>query len=1154
MVWLILGLLLLSAVIWFGGPYLALGEFRPLESTIGRIIAIALIVVLWGFKGLLRELKALRASTKFAAQVVKQEDPVSARASADTRQMRQRFEEAIEALRKSKTRKGRINLYELPWYIIIGPPGAGKTTAIVNSGLNFPLSQKFGKEALRGVGGTRNCDWWFTDQAILLDTAGRYTTQDSDESTDAAGWVEFLALLRRYRKRRPINGILVAISVLDLATQSDVDRARHVAAVRQRLDELRQHLKITVPVYLIVTKCDLLAGFSEFFDDLSQDGRAQVWGTTFDIELSRSGEAVDRFASEFDLLVERLNTRLLARMEAERDVNRRGLIFGFPRQFAGVRRPVTEFVSEVFGSSSFSERALLRGVYFTSGTQEGTPIDRMLGALARTFGLGVKALHSQTVRGRAYFIQQLLTHVLFKESGLAGVSRRMEVREALLQTGTYIGIGAITLLGILALSVSYGRNRAFLNSVETAIQPLEAFRSAGSGDLIADLPRLDTFREVLASADKHTEDVPLTMRMGLYQGRSVRNAAQDAYARELNDTLAPALAVQLQERMSQLAGEPEKLYEYLKAYLMLGEPQRLDRVQFLPIAQVEWSQRFPGDAATIERLSSHAEALVADQGRVQPVELDREVVERARISLRQASLPMLMYSHLKLLYSDDAENAINLENEIGLRADSVFIRKSGAPLSAPIPALYTRKVFDEIATTGKLEVATEFVGDSWVLGEGIASLGDVPQLSNEMMNIYEDDYIRAWDALLADLQPKSTTGSTQLTDMMALLASSTSPLKRLLVLVEANTNLLKPLKTDEAKSLTTSLAEKAKKEAEKLQKVFKTVQPVEKPGTRVTRHFEPLHKLVDGPPGGAPIDQTLRAIGQIQQQLGAMGGGLGDTGALESVTAKGQADALGQLRIEAMQLPAPISTIVAQVGGKSEALAKGQASRELANRYQAEVAAECSQLIDGRYPFSAASGNDVPLADFGRLFGYGGVFETFFRERLALLVDTSQKPWRWKEGAGAIGGSTGLLAQFQAVDRIRQVYFRPGGQLPEMRFNVVPEYLDASVRRLAIDIDGQIVDYRHGPPRTQSLTWPGPSSGQAGVVFEESGGPGPNRTYQGPWALFRLLEDGSVQPQSDVRYLVTLSAGGRTARVALEAASVRNPFARNELRNFRCAS
>jgi type VI secretion system protein ImpL len=123
-----------------------------------------------------------------------------------------------------------------------------------------------------------------------------------------------------------------------------------------------------------------------------------------------------------------------------------------------------------------------------------------------------------------------------------------------------------------------------------------------------------------------------------------------------------------------------------------------------------------------------------------------------------------------------------------------------------------------------------------------------------------------------------------------------------------------------------------------------------------------------------------------------------------------------------------------------------------------------------------------------------------------------------------------------------------------MRFNVVPDNLDANVRRLAIDIDGQIVEYRHGPPRSQSLAWPGPSSGQAVLVFEEGGGSGPNRTYRGPWALFRLLDEASVQPQSDVRYLVTLKADGRTARVALEATSVRNPFARNELRNFRCGT
>ncbi|HEY6925166.1 MAG TPA: type VI secretion protein IcmF/TssM N-terminal domain-containing protein, partial [Steroidobacteraceae bacterium] len=245
--WVILALMFFSLVIWFGGPYVSVADFVPLGSELARIIGIVLVVVLWGLRALVRELKAARASKKLVQAVAKQEDPSSARGAADTRQMQQRFEEATNALQKSG--KGKKSLYDLPWYIIIGPPGAGKTTVIVNSGLSFPLAQKFGKEALRGVGGTRNCDWWFTDQAVLLDTAGRYTTQDSDESSDAAGWMSFLALLRKYRRRRPINGVLVAMSIADLASQSQSERLQHVAAVSERLAELRRELRINLPVY-----------------------------------------------------------------------------------------------------------------------------------------------------------------------------------------------------------------------------------------------------------------------------------------------------------------------------------------------------------------------------------------------------------------------------------------------------------------------------------------------------------------------------------------------------------------------------------------------------------------------------------------------------------------------------------------------------------------------------------------------------------------------------------------------------------------------------------------------------------------------------------------------------------------------------------------
>jgi len=281
-----------------------------------------------------------------------------------------------------------------------------------------------------------------------------------------------------------------------------------------------------------------------------------------------------------------------------------------------------------------------------------------------------------------------------------------------------------------------------------------------------------------------------------------------------------------------------------------------------------------------------------------------------------------------------------------------------------------------------------------------------------------------------------------------------------------------------------------------------------------------------------------------------MGGGLGSSSALSTVTSAGQA---GRDRPAAHRGHATAGTHFGNcVAGRSQGRNGGQGGsrwRAVAARYQTEVAGECQQLIAGRYPFVARSTSEVALADFGRVFGPGGVFDTFFKDRMAPLVDTSTSPWRWKQGAAGIGSGTSLT-QFQTADRIRQIYFPPGSQLPTMHFNLAPESLDSAVPRLAIDIDGQSLEYRHGPIRSQTISWPGLLQAQATVLFEESGGGGPNRSYQGPWALFHLLDDATIQPQSDVRYLVTLSAGGHTARLILEAASVRNPFARNELRSF----
>src|SRR6266513_1798125 len=462
------GLLLLAVVLWFAGPYFAFADYRPLESVVARLVAIIVLAVGYAIYAQLKQLRSARGNRQLAEGVTQQAgqdaEPAAGRgSSADPAQLRKRFEEAVEALKRSKKKGGAASLYELPWYIIIGPPGAGKTTVLVNSGLNFPLAQKFGKEALRGVGGTRNCDWWFTDQAILLDTAGRYTTQDSNARADAAGWIAFLQLLRKFRGRQPINGVIVAVSATDLLALGEREREQHVAAIRERLDELSRNLRIDVPVYFLVTKCDLVAGFSEFFDELNQDGRAQVWGVTFPIEATESGRAVDSFGAEFDRLLERLQQRVLARMEGERDPRRRVGILGFPQQLVTLKPFLNDLLKRVFSTTEFDRQVLLRGVYFTSGTQEGTPIDRMLGAIARTFGVTSAVPAPSAGRGKAYFIERLLKNVIFNESGLAGVNRRVQLQKIMAQSVAYIACVVALALGALWLLVSYNANASYID-------------------------------------------------------------------------------------------------------------------------------------------------------------------------------------------------------------------------------------------------------------------------------------------------------------------------------------------------------------------------------------------------------------------------------------------------------------------------------------------------------------------------------------------------------------------------------------------------------------------------------------------------------------------------------------------------------------------
>ena len=424
-----IGTALLAILVWFFGPLLA-----PLESWIVRLIIVLLMFVVWAGVNLLLDLLKRRRDADLTAGLTASADDMGAAAKAEeVAALREKLTTALTLLKSAHGTRGY--LYEQPWYAIIGPPGAGKTTALLNAGLRFPLAAEMGQDAVAGVGGTRLCDWWFTDEAVLIDTSGRYTTQDSDAAVDRVGWEAFLDLLKRTRVRQPLNGVLVAIGLNDIARAPQAERIAHARAIRSRVKELEAKLGARMPVYLLFTKADLIAGFTEFFGGLDRDRRDQVWGTTFPLQAGEAGYAAS-FAAEFRALVDRLDDQLLSRMQEERGADQRAMIAGFPAQIASLEQPLTAFIQEAFGGSRLERAPMLRGVYFTSGTQEGTPIDRLTGSLSRAFGLDQRRLPSlRPEQGKSYFLGGLLRNVIFGEALLVSEPPKAARRRMLLRAG-----------------------------------------------------------------------------------------------------------------------------------------------------------------------------------------------------------------------------------------------------------------------------------------------------------------------------------------------------------------------------------------------------------------------------------------------------------------------------------------------------------------------------------------------------------------------------------------------------------------------------------------------------------------------------------------------------------------------------------------------
>ncbi len=485
----------------------------------------------------LKKILLRKKEQQFVDQIVSQDamqiNSMAGRDKQASQLLQEQWKESIERLKQSHLKKLGNPLYVLPWYLIIGESGSGKTTAIKSARLSSPFADA---AQVSGLSGTRNCDWWFFEQAVIIDTAGRYAVPVNEE-TDKEEWRKFLTLLAKYRKKEPLNGLIVTLSADKLLSASAADLEQEGLLIRARIDELMQGLGAKFPVYLMVTKCDLIKGMTQFFDKLPDKVVDQAMG----LVNQQPAKTPPSFWSQ---AVETIGTRLrnlLLRIVHDTPAQKvdPALIL-FPFEFERLSKGLQAFMGKAFQENPYQETPIMRGIFFTSGRQEGTPYSHFLHKLGL---IDEREVLPGTSKG--LFLHDFFAKILPTDRGIFAPTRKaIEWNRLTRNLGLTSWVAfVLALCGLLSFS--------FVKNLKTMREVPKQFLQAPvlQGDLLTDVITLNQYKQAILKVEERNDNwwIP---RFGLNESNKVEARLKQRFDQQFQKGFLQPLDRKMTVRMA----------------------------------------------------------------------------------------------------------------------------------------------------------------------------------------------------------------------------------------------------------------------------------------------------------------------------------------------------------------------------------------------------------------------------------------------------------------------------------------------------------------------------------------------------------------------------------------------------------------------------
>lgn len=1170
--WSLFGLISIVTAIWFAGPAIAIAEYKPLEPILNRVLLIVLVCLI--FLGIylfklyktkkmnehvLEEIKASDIHDQ-AEMAAKHESGLQQQFdSIDTILQRQQGKEKQNFLQRTFGSKGDY-IYDKPWFIVIGAPGVGKTTSILNSGLTFPIGTT---DHVSKLAGTRDCDWFLTDEALLLDTAGRFVEQNND-ATNSNDWNELLGLLKRCRPKQPINGLVLMLSADDILNNNDEKIQNQIQQIRVRLQEMQASFKTTFPLYIMVNKVDLIAGFNQYFNYLDETERKQTFGVSLDPLSVTSAEKINKLTAEIDQIVSKLQSNLFTSISFNNQHNDPAdLAIGFANEFDKFSLTLKSYLKKLLNLSRYDSEINLSGVYFTSAAQssdDGFVLDEANNAtLKHKYSNNIS---STLVAGsKSYFIHSIFKELLLNTANIAGIDSAWIKKRRKIYWTVALLLGLLTLAVLLLLWRSFSYNSKYQQAVDTQLAQLEV--DAKKVDInnvssllsftnkVYSLPNWNINKELLSKS--------FFKNMGLSQHQDIEKAALAKHQSLIDESLFPVISNEVYKDLKNNIESKDynKIYNNLKAYLMLYQAEHYDKKYIYQWAVSNIILKSDHDQNVMKSFEK-----LLDQKKLSPQQkFDPGLVQQARDLLVYTDIASVIMqdlnTHIKTM-DQQSLPAVSYVSMGGPATNNIFRRNSNQTLNEAVNVLYTKYGYQNLFLPFvNKRLNSIYKEEKWVIGDS-AQFKSPDDVISDIYRLYSLQYVATWKSYLQDVRMVQPQNLQQAIVMSKQLSEKNSSLAGIIRGISQNTNLLSPkapatpeankpeVPADAKQAVQAKATAAVAAEAQKAPTVFITEAKVQGYLENIANNFSQFQGLtLTTAESGSQLDEIIKSINDLYVYLVALELSIQSEDQLMPDTKP-----LINYKAQVNRLPDPfrpmLDVFVGKITESSQAYKDGQLSAVVKQQDQM-VQNSCKNLLANKYPFDRTAKQEISVQELSQVFGKEGLFLSTLSSNVMVSAN-NQVPFRVLLDQGVLNRS----AAYNAAQAVNTQYFG-GNSQPKVDIALRIKAMDKDIDNLSIVYDGKKTNYYHGPVNAIIVSWPAKDG--AFTIEATAANASPEKLEaKGDWALYRMLDQAQkVIPLPDGKSMLAIfELGNKTVQIEFTALSGQNPFNLAGLKDFKC--